>query len=649
MAGYAPPLFYGKAREDPEEWIRDFRQYCEASGLDPLADARTRVRIHGLFETCLRDDAKDWYETHLKNKNWELQNISDNTGLADLGAINGLANNNALRNINANQFRGGALQIRNTVPADNNAIAIHVPLVPAHTVFDENWLISGGRPTELAPNAPNANAGGNTIAPGIRIGQWYNITQGTDPIGRFYVKLKRMVGLAYPALPALNREEMVRQQFFQGLSPDNKIEVRRIGLEYPISALLPKLKEIERQKAEMMGQYNPESHPVISRLQSKDNAKDSYITSNTDMTETEVRNLVKSMMLSEQSQPVSQTISSKPQENQITLSQNDFKKIIAGLKGTIAKGQQTLKKPPGPGKRKADDLAMDCFLENLIDDPGLPGEDYDYDPVEDLRLQFEEMDINRAKLARIIHAVLKSSQYKCSKCGKTGHNSRNCPKNKKKSKSRRSNKSGSKKKAMFNDPEVIETIKNNINNTNVSMTRRVAPEGPAQPDFINYREPAPEIPESDDEEETLNDPMEIDFVRRKEPVISIATIPVKIKRLKIPALVLDSGAEPAIVSEDIVKRIGGKIDRSEKYDLSGVATVPTESVGITHNLPITFPPGFTIREDFVVVRVPKPTLIFPNPLLKKYKCAVDWGNDKMKIHYNGEDFIIPVTMHKVKK
>ncbi|CAG8790271.1 15408_t:CDS:1, partial [Acaulospora morrowiae] len=83
--------------------------------------------------------------------------------------INGLANNNALRNINANQFRDGALQIRNTVSADNNAIAI--PLVPAHTVFDEDWSIAGGQPTDLAPNAPNANAGGNTISPGIRIGQ----------------------------------------------------------------------------------------------------------------------------------------------------------------------------------------------------------------------------------------------------------------------------------------------------------------------------------------------------------------------------------------------------------------------------------------------------------------------------------------------
>ncbi|CAJ0844820.1 5750_t:CDS:2 [Entrophospora sp. SA101] len=69
---------------------------------------------------------------------------------------------------------------------------------------------------------------------------------------------------------------------------------------------------------------------------------------------------------------------------------------------------------------------------------------YDYDPIEDLRLQFEQLGINQAKMARIIHAVLKSSQYKCSKCGKAGHNSRNC--SKKKSKSRRSNKSISKKK-----------------------------------------------------------------------------------------------------------------------------------------------------------------------------------------------------------
>ena len=41
-------------------------------------------------------------------------------------------------------------------------------------------------------------------------------------------------------------------------------------------------------------------------------------------------------------------------------------------------------------------------------------------------------------------------------------------------------------------------------------------------------------------------------------------------------------------------------------------------------------------------------LILSNPLLKKYKCAIDWDKDELKISHNGKDLIIPVTMHKVK-
>ena len=146
------------------------RQWCEASpNHNPNAGHQHRIRIDGLFESGLLDYAKDWYETEIKGRNWELQNISDNTGLANIGAINSLANNNALRAINANQFRGGALHTRNTVLADNNAIAN--PIVPGHTVWEEDWSISGGRPTLLAPNAPNADAGGNVIAPGMFVGE----------------------------------------------------------------------------------------------------------------------------------------------------------------------------------------------------------------------------------------------------------------------------------------------------------------------------------------------------------------------------------------------------------------------------------------------------------------------------------------------
>ena len=154
--------------------------------------------------------------------------------------------------------------------------------------------------------------------------------------------------------------------------------------------------------------------------------------------------------------------------------------------------------------------------------------------------------------------------------------------------------------------------------------------------------------ESSQEEESLDDPMEIDFVKKKELKMSVTTVKCKIKHLKIPAMTLDSGIEPPIITKNIVVRVKAKIDKSEKYDLSDVATIPIESIGIVRNLPITLTPGLTIYEDFIVVDYHKPILIFSNQLLKKYKCAMDWDTNELKISLNGKDYIIPVTMHKVK-
>jgi len=142
--------------------------------------------------------------------------------------------------------------------------------------------------------------------------------------------------------------------------------------------------------------------------------------------------------------------------------------------------------------------------------------------------------------------------------------------------------------------------------------------------------------------------MEIYFVQKKELKTSVATVKCKIRRLKISAMTLDSGAEPPIIMKNIVDRIKEKIDKSEKHDLSGVATVLIESISIVRNLPITLAPGCTIHEDFVVVDYHKPMLIFSNQLLKKYGCAVDWNTNELKISLNGKDYIISVTMHKVK-
>ena len=78
------------------------------------------------------------------------------------------------------------------------------------------------------------------------------------------------------------------------------------------------------------------------------------------------------------------------------------------------------------------------------------------------------------------------------------------------------------------------------------------------PDFTNYRDPPQEISDTTDEdeaEETLDDTMEIDFVKKedKEAPTSIATVRCKIKNLKIPAAILNSGAECSIMSYDIAK------------------------------------------------------------------------------------------------
>ena len=55
-----------------------------------------------------------------------------------------------------------------------------------------------------------------------------------------------------------------------------------------------------------------------------------------------------------------------------------------------------------------------------------------------------------------------------------------------------------------------------------------------------------------------------------------------------------------------------------RIKIRGIATTPTESLGIVRNVPVNFASGCTIYADFAVVKYPKPMLILPNTLLDKY-------------------------------
>ncbi|CAB5394481.1 unnamed protein product [Rhizophagus irregularis] len=80
----------------------------------------------------------------------------DNTGAATLAALSGL-NNGAIGAVAVNQFLGRALAVHGQVAADNTITG--ASFIPRHTVWDEDWSIADGRPTDLAVNNPNANNG----------------------------------------------------------------------------------------------------------------------------------------------------------------------------------------------------------------------------------------------------------------------------------------------------------------------------------------------------------------------------------------------------------------------------------------------------------------------------------------------------------
>ncbi|CAG8591758.1 6167_t:CDS:2 [Acaulospora morrowiae] len=281
-----------------------------------------------------------------------------------------LLNNEGLISINANQFLGEALVVRNNAGGDNTITGANI--IPVGT-WDKDWSIARGHPAPIEIPSPanytNAGAGNSIVASEMTLGQFLyclenlypmieaqknllffsQIVQGGMSILKYNAKISKLRKLA--GLP----ESKMREQYIRELNPMNQYKVR------------------------MMAKYHDTRDNIIKALVEAE--KFSLLQGNFPFPPSGA-------------QLVSQTTSSKPQENQITLSQDNFKKIIVGLKGTIAKGHQTLKKPPGPRKRKANNLAINHFLDSFIDDTDLPEEAYDYDSIEDLRKQFEDLDIN---------------------------------------------------------------------------------------------------------------------------------------------------------------------------------------------------------------------------------------------------------------
>ncbi|CAG8856582.1 26182_t:CDS:1, partial [Gigaspora margarita] len=98
-----------------------------------------------------------WYHREFDNKNWELQNVLDNSGIRATIAH--------IRGANAMAIIGAVASFPN-VPLGLSGAQI----IPARNVA-EDWTIAEGHPTNAVPVAPNAGGGVPIILAGIRSGQ----------------------------------------------------------------------------------------------------------------------------------------------------------------------------------------------------------------------------------------------------------------------------------------------------------------------------------------------------------------------------------------------------------------------------------------------------------------------------------------------
>ena len=148
-------------------------------------------------------------------------------------------------------------------------------------------------------------------------------------------------------------------------------------------------------------------------------------------------------------------------------------------------------------------------------------------------------------------------------------------------------------------------------------------------------------------------PFEINFIRLQAPN-DVATIHCKIFSESIPYAVIDTGSDSSIISSNIVKTLGLKIDKNTSHEISGIASL-AKTIGTIFNLPITIGTGkneLSITDDFLVVETEmdkngndKSLLILGVPWQHK----AGWSpiiNGEFTANCNGKVITIPLSIHK---
>ena len=152
-------------------------------------------------------------------------------------------------------------------------------------------------------------------------------------------------------------------------------------------------------------------------------------------------------------------------------------------------------------------------------------------------------------------------------------------------------------------------------------------------------------------------PLEINFLQIKD-ADDVATIYCKIKGLVIPCVMINTGSDSSIFSDNIAELVeeflGIKIDRKKIHRLNGIAS-QSISIGTMDNVPITI--GFekniaTITDEFSVVPAEKDQNGNAKSLVilgTQWQYRAGWEpliKGEFKATCNGKTITIPLSVHK---
>ena len=148
-------------------------------------------------------------------------------------------------------------------------------------------------------------------------------------------------------------------------------------------------------------------------------------------------------------------------------------------------------------------------------------------------------------------------------------------------------------------------------------------------------------------------PLDINFLQIKD-ADDVATISCKVGGVTIPYAMIDSGSDSLIISENVAKHLGFKIDRKKIHRLNGAAS-RSQSLGTINDIPITIEDGvdsLTTSDEFSVV----PTEYDDNGkelslfiLGTQWQYRAGWEplvKGEFKATRNGKTITIPLSVHK---